>query len=140
MYSFANLGNDIVRNYERNQPNVNKLSYNLERWTGPGTSNTVPKVTTAPTANAVFSDFYVEDGSFLRIQTISLGYTLPNNLLESFGVNSLRVYAKIDNAFTFTEYTGFDPAASSGAPIGSGIDLGFYPSPRTYTLGLNVNL
>lgn len=140
LYSFANLGNDIVRNFERNQPNVNRLSYNLDRWTGPGTSKTVPRVTTDATANAVFSDFYVEDGSFLRVQTISLGYTLPNNLLESIGVNTLRLYAKIDNVFTFTEYSGYDPAASSGAPIGSGIDLGFYPSPRTYTLGLNVNL
>lgn len=140
LYSFANLGNDIVRNYERNQPNVNRLSYNLERWTGPGTSNSVPRVTVDPTANAAFSDFYVEDGSFLRVQTISLGYTLPENLLESIGVNSFRLYAKVDNVFTFTEYSGYDPAASTGAPIGSGIDLGFYPSPRTYTLGLNVNL
>ncbi|MFO7745927.1 MAG: SusC/RagA family TonB-linked outer membrane protein, partial [Psychroflexus sp.] len=139
-YSFANLGNDIVRNFERDQPNVNMMNRRLNRWTGPGTSNSEPRVSAGATANKLFSDYFVEDGSFLRIQTISLGYFVPTQVLESVGISSLKLYAKVDNAFTFTEYSGFDPTASTGAPIGGGIDLGFYPLPRTFTLGLNVKL
>jgi TonB-linked SusC/RagA family outer membrane protein len=139
-YSFANLGNEIVRNFERDQINVNMLSRRLNRWTGPGTSSTEPRVTTGATANKLFSDYFVEDGSFLRIQTISLGYNVPVENLKAFGINGVKIYAKVDNAFTFTEYSGYDPTASTGAPIGGGIDLGFYPLPRTYTLGLNVKL
>lgn len=139
MYTYANVGNDIVRNYERNQPNVNRLRYHLDRWTGLGTSNDVPRATTEATANNVFSDFYVEDGSFLRIQTINLGYHFNKEVIQTVGLKNLRLYAKVDNVFTFTKYRGYDPAASTGDPLGGGVDLGFYPSPRTYLLGLNVN-
>lgn len=137
-YTYGNLGNEIVRNYERNQPNVNRMRYVLDRWTGAGTSNTVPRVTTAPTSNGVFSDYYVEDGSFARIQTVSLGYTVPQSFTERVGVSKFRVYAKVDNVHTFTKYSGYDPTASTGAPIGGGIDYGFYPIPRTYIMGVNL--
>jgi TonB-linked SusC/RagA family outer membrane protein len=139
-YSFANLGSEIVRNFERDQVNVNMLSRRLDRWTGPGTSSTEPRVSAGATANKLFSDYFVEEGSFLRIQTISFGYSLPTEALKSVGLTSVKIYAKVDNAFTLTEYSGYDPTASTGAPIGGGIDLGFYPLPRTYTLGLNVKL
>jgi TonB-dependent starch-binding outer membrane protein SusC len=138
-YAFSSLGNEMVRNYERTQPNANKLSYTLARWTGPGTSNTVPRVTTAATANNIFSDFYVEDASFVRLQNLQLGYTFPSELTEKIKIGSLRIYSSVSNLFTLTNYTGYDPAASSGAPIGGGFDSGFYPAPRTYTLGLNLN-
>tara|TARA_R110002020_G_scaffold303939_2_gene519524 strand:+ start:164741 stop:167779 length:3039 start_codon:yes stop_codon:yes gene_type:complete len=137
-YSYANMGNDIVRNYERDQPNVNRMSYRLDRWTGAGTSTSVPRVTTAPTSNAVFSDFYVEDGSFARIQTITLGYTIPEVFTDKAGIGQFRVYGKVDNVYTFTKYSGYDPTASTGAPIGGGIDYGFYPLPRTYIIGVNL--
>lgn len=139
-FMFANVGNDIVRNFERDQPNVNRMSYNLDRWTGPGTSNTVPRVTTGATSNRVFSDFFVEDGSFLRVQTISLGYTFKKDLLDRIGLSSLKVYGKVDNVLTLTGYSGYDPTASTGAPIGGGIDFGFYPLPRVMILGLNAKL
>ncbi|HET8855191.1 MAG TPA: SusC/RagA family TonB-linked outer membrane protein, partial [Salinimicrobium sp.] len=138
-YAFASIGNDMVRNYERNQPNVNRHAYWLERWTGPGTSNDVPRVTTGATANRVFSDFYVEDASYLRIQNVQLGYTLPENFLSKTGINNLRIYAAVNNLYTFTEYSGFDPAASTGQPIGGGIDYGFYPIPRIFMAGINLN-
>lgn len=137
-YVFGSVGNDIVRNFERAQDNVNKMSYRLDRWTGEGTSNNVPRATVAPTANNVFSDFFIEDGSFVRIQTISLGYNFENDLISRIGLSQLRVYAKVDNVFTFTEYSGYDPTASTGVPIGGGIDFGFYPIPRVYMLGLNA--
>ncbi|MFD0977128.1 SusC/RagA family TonB-linked outer membrane protein [Salinimicrobium gaetbulicola] len=138
-YTFASIGNDMVRNYERAQPNVNRPAFILDRWTGPGTSNTVPRVTTGATTNLAFSDYYVEDASFARIQTVQLGYSLPGDVLEKIGMNRLRVYAAVNNLYTFTEYKGFDPSATGGAAIGGGIDYGFYPLPRIYQVGLNLN-
>lgn len=135
--AFASLGNEIVRNYERNNPLVNRSVYTLNRWTGEGSTNEHPRVTTGANSNVLFSDFFVEDGSFLRIQNIQLGYTFPTSLMERFGANSLRLYVSANNVFTFTEYRGYDPSASSGDPIGGGIDQGFYPVPRTYLLGVN---
>ncbi|HPE55503.1 MAG TPA: TonB-dependent receptor [Bacteroidales bacterium] len=139
-FFYASIGNDIVRNYERTQPNVNRLSYLLDRWTGAGTSDEVPRVTTAATANTVFSDYYVEDGSYLRIQRVQLGYTIGDQISEKIGFKELRFFVAITNLVTFTKYMGFDPAASSGSPIGSGFDSGFYPAARTYTFGLNLNI
>jgi TonB-linked SusC/RagA family outer membrane protein len=138
-YAFASLGNDMVRNYERTLSDVNRLNYVLDRWTGEGTSNTVPRVTTAATSNNVFSDYFVEDASYVRIQNIQLGYTLPQSFLDKAGFTKIRLYTGINNLYTFTKYRGYDPGASSGAPIGGGIDFGFYPVPRTYIVGLNVN-
>ncbi len=137
-YAFASVGNDIVRNYERFQPLTNRSTNFLDRWTGTGTSNTEPRVTTAATANTQFSDFFVEDGSFIRVQNIQLGYTLPTTLTQRLKLDLFRVYASVTNAFTLTKYRGYDPAASSGAPIGAGIDNGFYPTPKTFLLGLNA--
>ncbi|MFO7719112.1 MAG: TonB-dependent receptor [Gillisia sp.] len=138
-YTFASLGNDMVRNYERNQPNVNRPAFILDRWTGPGTSNEVPRVSTGATSNMAFSDYYVEDASYARIQNVQLGYTLPEGSLSSAGISRLRVYASVNNLYTFTKYRGFDPAASTGEAIGGGIDYGFYPIPRIFLAGINLN-
>ncbi len=137
-YAFASLGNDIIRNYERNQPLVNKRNGFLNRWTGEGTTNSFPRVTTGANSNSLFSSFYVEDGSYLRIQNLQLGYTFSDKYMEPIGVDKLRIYASVNNLYTFTEYNGYDPSASSGDPIGGGIDQGFYPVPRTYLLGVNL--
>lgn len=134
-YAFASLGSDIVRNYERYGKLTNRPSYVLDRWHGPGTSNTTPRVTTAANPNTRFSDFYVEDGSFVRVQNIQLGYSLDNQFLD---IESFRLYLSANNPFTFTKYKGFDPTTSSGAPIGGGFDQGFYPNPRTFSLGVNI--
>lgn len=138
-YTFASIGNEMVRNYERTLTDVNHLDYVLDRWTGPNTSNTVPRVTTSATSNNVFSDYFVEDASFIRIQNVQLGYSIDPKYFEKAGISKFRVYLGANNLYTFTKYRGYDPAASNGAPIGGGIDYGFYPIPRTYLLGLNVN-
>jgi TonB-linked SusC/RagA family outer membrane protein len=138
--AFASIGNKMIRNYERTQPNVNRLAYVLDRWTGPGTSNEVPRVTTAATANTILSDFYVEDASYLRIQKIQLGYTLPIKWTEKIYIKEFRIFASIDNLWTFTNYRGYDPAAGSGEPVGGGIDYGTYPVARVYNFGFTVNL
>lgn len=135
---FGSFGNEIVRNFERDQPNVNRMNYRLDRWTGEGTSNDVPRATVAPTANNIFSDFFVEDGSFVRIQNVNLGYTFPSRISNRVALNSLTVYARVDNLYTFTNYSGFDPTASTGAPIGGGIDFGFYPIPRNFIFGVKA--
>ena len=138
-YSYASIGNDMIRNYERTEANLNKLNYVLGRWTGEGTSNTIPRVTTGASTNNVFSDYFVEDASFLRIQNIQLGYSFKGSLIEKAGISKLRLYSSVNNVYTFTKYRGFDPVANSGEPIGGTIDRGFYPTPRIYMIGLNVN-
>ncbi len=140
VFTYASLGNEIVRNYERAQPNVNRMDYILDRWTGAGTSNEVPRVTTAATANNIFSDFYVEDGSYFRIQKVQLGYVIPQRWTEKIHIREFRIFGSIDNLWTLTNYSGYDPAASSGAPIGAGIDYGVYPASRIYTVGFSLNL
>lgn len=139
VYTFASVGNDMVRNYERTLSDANRLNYVLDRWTGEGSSNSTPRVTTGATANNVFSEYFVEDASYFRIQNVQLGYSLSPSVTQKAGITKLRLYAGVNNLYTFTKYKGFDPGASSGAPIGGGIDYGFYPIPRTYLMGLNIN-
>jgi TonB-linked SusC/RagA family outer membrane protein len=139
-YFFASVGNEIVRNYERNDRFTNRTVSYLDRWTGPGTSNSFPRVTTGATSNLVFSDFYVEDGSFVRAQNMQVGYTASDKFLSDLGINKLRVYVSVSNVFTLTKYQGYDPTVSVGAPIGGGFDQGLYPNPRTYLLGVNMKL
>jgi hypothetical protein len=136
-YAFASVGNEIVRNYERNQNLTNRSIYFLDRWTGEGTSNTTPRVTTGANSNGLFSDYFVEDGSFVRLQNMQLGYTF-NASKDETKIDKFRVYVSASNLITLTEYRGYDPTASSGAPIGGGIDQGFYPSPKTFLLGVNL--
>ncbi len=139
VYTYASIGNDMVRNYERDIPMANRLNYVLDRWTGEGTSNSIPKVTTGATGNNVFSDYFVEDASYLRIQNVQLGYTINKKYTEKVGITKARVYFAVNNLYTFTKYKGYDPAASTGDPVGGGVDFGFYPVPRTFILGANIN-
>ena len=137
-YFFASVGNEIVRNYERNNRFTNRTTNYLDRWTGPGSTNTTPRVTTGATSNLVFSDFYVEDGSFIRAQNMQLGYSVSQKVLDYLDIDQLRIYISGSNLFTLTEYRGYDPTVSTGAPIGGGFDQGLYPTPRTYLLGANL--
>jgi hypothetical protein len=138
-YSYASIGNDLIRNYERTEAKLNKLNYVLDRWTGEGSSNTVPRVTAGASTNNVFSSYFVEDASFLRIQNLQLGYSFNKKYLEKAGITKLRIYTSVNNVYTFTKYKGFDPTAKGSDPISGGIDYGFYPTPKIYMLGLNVN-
>ncbi|CAC9976676.1 SusC/RagA family TonB-linked outer membrane protein [Flavobacterium panici] len=139
VYTFASVGNDMVRNYERTLSDANRIDYVLDRWTGEGSTNSTPRVTTGATSNNVFSNYFVEDASYLRIQNVQLGYSLNPSVAQKVGITKLRLYAGVNNLYTFTKYQGYDPGASNGAPIGGGIDYGFYPTPRTYLMGLNIN-
>jgi TonB-dependent starch-binding outer membrane protein SusC len=92
------------------------------------------------TSNYRFSDKFVEDGSYLRIQSISLGYNFPKDWVTRFGIQNLKVYTNLQNVYTFTKYSGYDPEIGSinQDALMSGLDNGRYPSPRIYTFGLNV--
>jgi hypothetical protein len=106
----------------------------------PGTD--IPRATYSdPNQNSRVSDRYIEDGSYLRVRTISLGYNFPASITEKIRFAGLRVYAKVQNAFTFTKYTGFDPEVGQDTwdPLIYGLDNGRYPSPQVYTLGLSAN-
>ena len=112
----------------------------LDRWQGTGTSNTVPRAVAGASVNTdLFSDFYVEDASFLRLQNVQIGYSFNAKVLSSLGLDKFRIYLSGNNLYTLTDYLGYDPSASNGAPIGSGIDKGFYPVASSYLLGINLN-
>ncbi|HOY08196.1 MAG TPA: TonB-dependent receptor [Saprospiraceae bacterium] len=119
---------------------VNRPVSVLNRWTGPGTSNSEPRVSLSdPNQNARVSDRFVEDGSYLRLKNVQLGYSLPKTVLKRIGFEKFRVYASAQNMFTFTKYTGMDPEIGSyGGALEAGIDRGFYPQARVLLGGINV--
>jgi hypothetical protein len=132
-------GNDIVQSY-RNIANrfSNYTTSVFDRWHGEGTSNSMPRVTEDGKNWSNFSDLYVHDGSFLRISNITLGYDFAK-LIKSKYISSLRLYGQIQNLYTFTHYDGMDPEIGYGVDsFSSGIDLGYYPRPRTYLFGVNI--
>jgi TonB-linked SusC/RagA family outer membrane protein len=136
---YGSFGNDILRNYERQTPLANMLNYKLGRWTGEGSTNEEPRLTTGANRNNVISEYFVEDGSYVRIRNVQLGYSLPTNLLKKAGIDKCRVYFSVNNLYTITGYKGFDPNIGSFDPLSSGIDFGFYPEARTYMWGINLN-
>lgn len=126
-------GNDIYKIYRR--PNVTLGNYGkewLNRWHGEGTSNTYPRVVAGETYKV--SDFYVEDGSYLRFKICQIGYTLPSSVLKKIGLSSVRFYVQGENLLTFTKYTGYDPEVGTRF----GTDAGTYPQARTFTFGASV--
>lgn len=136
-------GNQLVQSY-RNQANqfANYTTAIFERWTGPGSSNTVPRVTLDNRNYTRFSDLYVQDGDYLRLSNLTVGYDIAK-MSENFGFDKMRVYASAKNLYTFTNYNGMDPEvgygiSSNNYSFSSGVDLGYYPRPTTFLLGLNV--
>lgn len=132
-------GNKIVQSY-RNQGN-SKANYTtaiLDRWTGEGTSNKMPRVTNE-NINWQFSDLYLQDGDFFRISNLTLGYNFAP-LINQKWLSNCRFYFQVQNLVTFTKYDGMDPEVGYGtASWVSGVDLGFYPRSRTYLFGVNLS-
>jgi TonB-dependent starch-binding outer membrane protein SusC len=153
------VGNDI---YNANKiewtdgafPNLNMLNTMKNRWTnidGSGNIVTDPKQLELLNANASIwtpvrvqrwwlHSWAIEDGSYFRINNITLGYTLPKNISEKAKMSNLRFYATVNNLATFTEYSGYDPdvTARRADPLTPGVDFAAYPRARTWLLGLNV--
>ncbi len=110
----------------------------LDRWTGEGTSNTYPRlVMNDPNKNfSRSSDFYVESGSFFRIKTAQLGYSLPFSVTNKIGIKRARFYVSGNNLLTITKYSGFDPEIGGGS---FGVDRGIYPQARFFLVGVNAS-
>ena len=135
-------GNKIFQGLRRlDVASANWHSKYLNRWVGEGSTNDKPRATLAdPNQNyAKPSPFFLEDGAYLRIKTLQLGYTLPTTLTGKIGVRKIRAYVSSNNLFTFTKYTGYDPEVG-GSPDVWGIDTGVYPQARSFLFGLNFSL
>ena len=131
------LGNKIVQSYGQTGGQSNYTTEILNRWTGDGTSNRIPRVT-VNNINLQFSDLYVHAGDYLRISNISLGYDFAK-LIRLKAISQCRVYGSVQNAFTFTKYNGMDPEIGYGVDKWvTGVDLGYYPRPRTVLVGVNL--
>jgi TonB-linked SusC/RagA family outer membrane protein len=132
--------------YSSNMIQWNMSTDMMNRWTGKGSTNEYPRMHAGdPNMNIRFSDRYIEDGSYLRIRNIQLGYTIPDKLVSHgiiarCGISRLRLYASVDNLYVITSYRGFDPEMGDylGDPLNSGVDMGAYPRPRTMTTGINL--
>ncbi|MBF6628103.1 MAG: TonB-dependent receptor [Proteiniphilum sp.] len=112
----------------------NQTTKVLDRWRGEGTSNTVPRaVYSDPNMNVRHSDRFIEDGSYLRLKNLTLGYTLPAALAQKVQLSTARLYLSCQNLFTLINYSGFDPEVGAG-----GVDMGTYPVTRTVSLGVNI--
>ena len=139
VFTYASVGNDIYRAYERNLNYTNRFASTLARWTGPGSSFDEPRVTFVDSNNNNrASDRYIEDGSYLRIKNIQVGYTFPELLTDVWGFDEVRAYFQVKNALTLTDYSGYDPEISVGGVLNTGIDYGTYPQPRIWSMGLNI--
>jgi TonB-linked SusC/RagA family outer membrane protein len=143
IFSIGMFGHKVFNgNYRFDKAVSNLPAAWLDRWTPDHTNGKFPRfVTTDPNKNtATVSDFFLEDGSFVRVKDIQLGYTLPQALISKAKINGLRVFVAVDNAFTFTKYTGFDPEIGATSPLSLGIDRGVYPQSRTFRFGVNLKL
>lgn len=139
-FIYASVGNDVYRAYERNLAMTNKFRGVLARWTGEGSTNDArnPRYSFIDANNNTrASDRYVEDGSFVKIKDVQLGYTLPKSIFKNKMFSKVRVYAQVKNLYTFTKYSGYDPEISGGI-FDTGIDRGAYPQARTWSMGIDL--
>ena len=105
----------------------------IGRWTGPGTSNTMPRlVLNDPNGNNRVSDRFVEDGSYIRMKNVRIAYNLPAKWVANKVMKKAQVYVSAQNLFTITNYSGMDPE------VGGGVDIGFYPQSRTFIAGATI--
>lgn len=134
------LGNDIFDFSQRGDiPAMNRPTWILDRWIGEGTSNTIPRMTNKnPNGNWRSSDLYIKNGSYLRLKSAQLGYTLPQQLTKKVSIQHLRLFVSAENLITITGYDGFDPEVASGGYTSIGIDRGIYPQSRTVSVGANI--
>jgi hypothetical protein len=138
-------GNKIAQSYrEQASQYSNWTTAILDRWHGPGTSNTMPRVTLNNSNWVNFSDLYLQNGAYLRINNVTLGYDFAK-MINCKYIHQCRLYGSVENLFTFTKYDGMDPEVGfstqgqgSNYNFGQGVDVGTYPTSRTYLIGLSV--
>ena len=121
----------------------NQTTAVLDRWQAPGDITNVPKVTTnGSTDNSRISSHYIENGSYLRLKALTIGYDFSKNILDRIGLSALKLYATGENLFTITDYSGFDPKVNFGGNSNTvmGIDYGTYPQTRNIIFGIRASL
>ncbi|GAA5029972.1 SusC/RagA family TonB-linked outer membrane protein [Marivirga lumbricoides] len=142
----GSYGNDVLNLTRKETSSLsrlynNQLEESSDYWTEENTDAKYPRPKRGDdNSNLFISDRYVEDGSYLRVQNIKLGYTLNQDLTQRVRINRLKVFASIQNLHTFTNYTGYDPeiGAFNQDALQMGVDIGRYPIPRTFTVGINA--
>ena len=141
--TYGAFGQQILKCYRdfSSSPLNNYTAEIFQRWHGEGTSDKFPRLSSASSSNwNRVSDIYIEDGDYLKIKNITVGFDFKK-AFKKLPVQQLRLYLTAQNLFTFTGYSGMDPEIGYGGDDygwASGIDLGYYPSARTYMIGLNV--
>ena len=131
-------GNQIFNGLRRlDIPSANWTTAALDRWTETNRTTDFPRLSTSdPNKNfSSPSTFYLSNGSYFRIKTLQIGYSLPKSVLNKVGVQKLRIYVSSNNLMTLTKYTGYDPEIGGGS---YGIDRGVYPQARTFLLGVDI--
>lgn len=132
-------GNKIYNGKEVIRPDPYNFEQRVwDRWTGEGTSTTVPRPSFGD-YNYNLSDHFIQNGAFLRLRNIALGYSLPQRVAERIRLDQVRVFVRATNLFTWTEFTGYSPEITSENVIDNSIDRGGYPVPTIYSVGLNLN-
>nr|WP_232325317.1 TonB-dependent receptor [Pedobacter panaciterrae] len=145
IFIYGSKGGDIF-NYSRRQTESLSSAYNnqlttvLNRYSASNPNGDLPRYNQWHNNNNRISDRYIEDGSYLRIQNVALGYNLPKSLISKIKVSNARFYVSVQNLHTFTKYSGYDPelGALNNNIRFMNIDNGHYPVPRTFTLGTNI--
>ncbi|MDR0565421.1 MAG: TonB-dependent receptor [Prevotellaceae bacterium] len=138
----GSAGNEIInanrQSLELFNGQQNAAASAQDRWTPDRPSATIPRAKLDPAP--VFSDRFVEDGSFIRLKTASLSYTLPRRAVKSIGLGNAKIYLSGQNLLTFTRYSGFDPEVTSGsnATVQRGADAGVYPIARNVNAGVSI--
>ncbi|MCH8515921.1 MAG: TonB-dependent receptor [Cyclobacteriaceae bacterium] len=142
----GSYGNDIFNGsrifIESMKGNDNQSADIERRWRQPGDITDIPRATESdPNINNRISSRFIEDGSYLRLKNLTLGYNLPSDLIRSWGLSRCRVYFSGQNLLTFTNYSGLDPEVNYSGVSNQvfGTDFFTYPQARTYTLGINVD-
>lgn len=131
-------GNKILNAKEIVRPDpYNFEKHVINRWTGEGTSNTEPRASFGG-YNYSISDRFIQDGSYLRLRSLTVGYTLPDAWTAKMRVKQVKFYARGTNVFTIAKFTGYSPDFGSSDVLSNNIDYGSYPVAKVYTLGLNV--
>lgn len=136
----ASLGNDIFNGAQRQDLRYTNRSEDiLNRWNGEGTSNTIPRYTWIDVNNNYrVSDLYIEDGSYMRLKNIQIGYNLPKNVISRIGAVNWRFYISGENLLTLTGYSGADPEIGAMSSFDIGIDRGIYPQARIFRFGTTI--
>lgn len=136
----GSLGHELFNGAQRQDLRyTNRTEKILDRWTGEGTSNEIPRYTWIDINNNYrVSDLYIEDGSFVRLKNVQIGYSIPLDILTKINVTRWRFYVSAENLLTITNYTGADPEIGAMSSFDIGIDRGIYPQARIFRFGTKI--